>query len=247
MSQVGGHPTIHFSPDNSLLFKPTNAQEIEFYQALTTRPELTRLRWFTPEFLGTLRLEGGIPQDKEKKEVPADEPVVSDKADDSAEIGQHDVKSLALGEETSETRAQAVRSTESVVLTNLTQAFTHPSVLDVKLGTVLYDEHASPEKKARMEKAAQDTTSGSCGIRLVGFSNWDPSNQTSIMTDKAFGKALTPETLPSGIARFFPLKTSSSTSGLSSSLLLEVLQNIHLDLTTIHSILLETEARLVRR
>lgn len=44
-----------------------------------------------------------------------------------------------------------------------------PCILDVKLGTTLYDEDASPEKKARMIKAAHNTTSGETGIRLTGF------------------------------------------------------------------------------
>jgi hypothetical protein len=39
----------------------------------------------------------------------------------------------------------------------------------VKLGTVLYDEDAPPEKQARMIKAAQNTTSGEMGVRLTGF------------------------------------------------------------------------------
>jgi len=43
-----------------------------------------------------------------------------------------------------------------------------PNILDVKLGTVLYDEDAPPEKRERMEKKARDTTSGEVGIRLTG-------------------------------------------------------------------------------
>jgi len=44
-----------------------------------------------------------------------------------------------------------------------------PNILDVKLGTVLYDEDAPPEKREWMEKKARDTTSGEVGIRLTGF------------------------------------------------------------------------------
>lgn len=60
-------------------------------------------------------------------------------------------------------------SPQSIVLENLTFPFLRPNILDVKLGTVLYAEGASPEKIARMEKTAQETTSATTGIRLTGF------------------------------------------------------------------------------
>lgn len=47
--------------------------------------------------------------------------------------------------------------------------FQKPNLLDIKLGTVLYDEDATPEKRARMEKAAAETTSSETGIRITGF------------------------------------------------------------------------------
>lgn len=56
-----------------------------------------------------------------------------------------------------------------LVLENLTHRFVRPNVLDIKLGTQLFDEHASEEKKARMTKAAADTTSAQTGVRLTGF------------------------------------------------------------------------------
>jgi hypothetical protein len=61
------------------------------------------------------------------------------------------------------------RYPQSIVLENLSFPFAKPNILDVKLGTVLYDEDAPPEKVARMEKTARDTTSFETGIRLTGF------------------------------------------------------------------------------
>lgn len=58
--------------------------------------------------------------------------------------------------------------TQSIVLENLTYGFGRPSVLDAKLGTVLYDADASEEKKARMIKKAQETTTGKVGLRFTG-------------------------------------------------------------------------------
>ena len=55
------------------------------------------------------------------------------------------------------------------MLENLSHAFSKPNILDIKLGTVLYDDGASAEKRARMEKTARETTSLETGVRLTGF------------------------------------------------------------------------------
>ena len=58
---------------------------------------------------------------------------------------------------------------QSLVLENLSHSFAKPNILDVKLGTVLYDDSASAEKRERMEKTARETTSLETGVRLTGF------------------------------------------------------------------------------
>jgi len=54
-------------------------------------------------------------------------------------------------------------------LENLSHTFKKPNILDIKLGTVLYDESASPEKVERMIKTSKETTSFETGVRLTGF------------------------------------------------------------------------------
>lgn len=56
-----------------------------------------------------------------------------------------------------------------VVMENLTFGYDKPNVCDIKLGTQLWDEDASQEKRQRMDEAAANTTSGSHGIRLTGW------------------------------------------------------------------------------
>ena len=58
---------------------------------------------------------------------------------------------------------------QSIKLQNLSNDFTKPNILDIKLGTRLYDENASPEKKQRMIQTAMKTTSLETGIRMTGF------------------------------------------------------------------------------
>ena len=57
----------------------------------------------------------------------------------------------------------------SLVLENLSFPFLKPNILDIKLGTVLYDESASPEKVTRMKEKARRTTSFENGMRLTAF------------------------------------------------------------------------------
>lgn len=120
-----------------------------------------------------------------------------------------------------------------LVLENLTYRFLRPNVLDIKLGTQLFDEDASAEKQERMTKAAAATTSKQTGVRLTGFQVssfllpsvvqlddmlcaeaefrrfaphlqvWDSTTQAFVTTPKAFGKTITVADLPTGISRFF--------------------------------------------
>lgn len=54
---------------------------------------------------------------------------------------------------------------------NLLSTFIHPSVLDIKLGTHLYDptESLSEDKIAKMIRKAEESTSAKTGLRISGF------------------------------------------------------------------------------
>lgn len=54
------------------------------------------------------------------------------------------------------------------MLENLAHNYTHPSILDVKLGTVMFAPDARPEKRKKMEAKAAEGTSLATGMRLTG-------------------------------------------------------------------------------
>lgn len=56
-----------------------------------------------------------------------------------------------------------------IIIEDLLSGFQRPNVIDIKLGTQLWDEDASQEKRQRMEKASRETTSFEAGIRLTGW------------------------------------------------------------------------------
>ncbi|GAA6064619.1 hypothetical protein JCM10212_006573 [Sporobolomyces blumeae] len=186
--QVGGHAsTILTSPlSSSTLIKPSSPVELAFYQSLG--PSLADgdlVGIWTPAFYGTLSLQGKVNGEGqvEQLERGANEAVKADGA-----------------------------TPEMLVLENLTHRFVRPNVLDVKLGTVLYDEDASPEKQQRMRKAAASSTSGSLGLRLTGFQVWDPTTQAYHSTPKPFGRTLLETELAIGLSRFFYPSLSSPSS-----------------------------------
>jgi len=166
---------------------------------------LARLKRYIPQFFGTLRLEGRM------------DDVGQFQADVEAEIPE--VCPLPLL--TSHVQDQSL-TRQSVVLQNLSHAFTKPNIMDAKLGTVLYEPGATEEKKAKMEKQARETTIGSTGLRLTGCQVsfytcfmlvtaddqiWHAPSQTFMLTPKSFGKSIKAEEMPSGMIRFFPSST----------------------------------------
>ncbi|KAJ3759195.1 hypothetical protein EV360DRAFT_42352 [Lentinula raphanica] len=97
-----------------------------------------------------------------------------------------------------------------LVLSNLLHPFHKPNILDLKLGTVLYDAldpSCTEDKKARMIRTARETTSGECGVRLTGFqvSGFYTTSLAPVITTKTYGKSLQKEQLPEGIRRVFPI------------------------------------------
>lgn len=86
-----------------------------------------------------------------------------------------------------------------IVLQNLTFGYDKPNVCDIKLGTQLWDEDASAEKRQRMEKAAANTTSGSHGVRLTGWQVYDTETGSFHSVPKTFGKTIKAEHLDLGM------------------------------------------------
>ncbi|KAH9842452.1 SAICAR synthase-like protein [Rhodofomes roseus] len=231
-NQVGGHPGVTTTEDGSLLIKPTLPSEIAFYQALLTDPRCENLRDFVPEFYGTLKLEGRVEN----------------------EAGGLDMNAIKPLEGVPESEK------ESIVLENLAHTFAKPNILDIKLGTVLFDEDATQEKRERMERVAAETTSKETGMRLTGFQVYDLAADKPVVTAKAYGKSVKPADLPDGFARFFPLvapayptdsaqPTTSAgalhATGLPSEILLPILNALLLDVEEILDVMKDIELRMV--
>lgn len=225
-SQVGGHAGVLTTEDGSLIIKPALPLELQFYQTVQQSEKLEHLSMFLPSFIGTLTLEGEIDEKK------------------SAELGNISVNPVDAPQR------------ESIVLENVSHPFLKPNIIDIKLGTILYDESASADKVARMIETAKNTTSLETGIRLTGFQVYDNITSEAVNTPKSYGKSIKPTDLPDGIARFFPVgvplpqegeerPAAASTTGLPVQTLLSILKGIHEEVTEIREIFSELEIRMV--
>jgi 1D-myo-inositol-tetrakisphosphate 5-kinase/inositol-polyphosphate multikinase len=58
---------------------------------------------------------------------------------------------------------------QNLCLENLLHGFTRPCILDLKMGSLLYDNEATDEKRKRMIHQSISTTSSSLGLRICGM------------------------------------------------------------------------------
>ncbi|KAF7981080.1 hypothetical protein HWV62_35570 [Athelia sp. TMB] len=232
-SQVGGHiGGLETTEDDSLIIKRALPVEVEFYQNLATSAAFEPLRPFLPHFYGTLRLEGE--HDTTRSDTLVVKPLpesLKEDTDESTTTWYHIIFRLPAPPRT----------------------FLRPNILDIKLGTVLYDEFASPEKRARAEKSARETTTLETGIRITGFQVYDNSTLSPVKTDKLYGKSLKAAELPAGIARCLPVASTSNIAlgakepsfGLPCGTLLPIMESLREDIADLCKILEVLELRMV--
>ena len=112
-------------------------------------------------------------------------------------------------------RGRKLQTDHAIVLENVAAGFVKPNILDVKLGSRLWADDAPPTKRAKLDKVAKETTSGSLGFRLAGMRVWHPSNASEAnggsyqVFDRNYGRELSPDTVQKGFEQFF-LKTSAT-------------------------------------
>ncbi|KAG8987545.1 hypothetical protein FRB90_003292 [Tulasnella sp. 427] len=209
--QVGGHAGVMTVEDGSMIIKDSLPKERAFYALLGTNEMLKPLRDYVPEYMGQLKLSG---------------------VEQGVEAGEEVLNEIKSGKD------EVVPC--SLVLRNVAYDFKKPNILDVKLGTVLYDESADETKKARMIETARKTTSLESGVRLTGFKVWNPSKGEFDQTPKSYGKSIAVSQLPEGMAKFFP-----SDSVKDKRLLVAVIEGIIGEVEEIRDIFGKVEMRMV--
>ncbi|ODV87472.1 hypothetical protein CANARDRAFT_174521 [[Candida] arabinofermentans NRRL YB-2248] len=144
-----------------------------------------------------------------------------------------------------------------IVLDNALHGFKKPSILDIKLGSILYDETASPEKVERMKKVSNETTSGSLGFRICGMKiikqgdfelGIDGLNEDEVLDkdqdgfitfNKFFGRKLTDSTVSKGLELFF------KKNDLPSKIQDQLIETFLIRLKLLYNCMLSEEVRII--
>ncbi|KAG7817407.1 hypothetical protein KL928_004142 [Ogataea angusta] len=236
--KAAGHEGAMQSVDGSLFIKPVSKQELEFYTTMQAQMQNvddeielgSKLFHWVPIFYGTM--SPGVSEELREKN-PEVNKELQDSLDSQPDSGQ-----------------------QYLVLENLVYGFKNPSVIDIKLGNVLYDENATEDKVERMKKVSSSTTSGSlhyriCGMRIVdsgkSLTNFEGpdmkkaarKDHNHLVFDKNFGKGLTPNSVKDALLLFF------RGNNLSPKRQEIVLENTIRRLQLLYNCLLDYEIRMV--
>ncbi|ORY99621.1 inositol polyphosphate kinase-domain-containing protein [Lobosporangium transversale] len=201
--------------ENEIIVKPALPQELRFYEEAVLHPEL---QTWMPAYYGTLTLTHQQPQQSQTNgPTPTIKAMNGYPVSDMLSFKQQ--PDLAANEQSQEllhhlTREEGAEAftkgdkedAECLCLENVSHGFHKPCVLDLKLGTQLYDDDATEEKKQRLAKVSAETTSASLGFRLTGFQIYDNDKKEFIKYSKHYGKGLTNDTVLDGFRNFFAAK-----------------------------------------
>lgn len=219
---AAGHDGVLLDESGELVIKPCTDAEVAFYQeSLNLHPKFYELM---PTFMGTLTL--GAPT------IPPDITTATTHEPEKELSQEQKDKSLLHG--------QALDTQTAIVLQNLEAGFKRPNVLDIKLGATLYDPaRTAPEKAARLDKVASETTSGSLHFRIAGMKVWN--GKTFDIYDKFYGRKFQPHNIQDGFATFF---SGLSTSSVSKSDARDLLETILAEITKARHSLERSESRM---
>ena len=183
---AAGHDGVMSDPTGELVIKPCTDAEIFFYQqTVESHPDFVR---HMPTFMGTLALsENGASASEAAPALT------------QAEKDQRLLHGAKLSTAT------------AIVLENLEHGFKYPNVIDLKLGARLYAPGTDPEKAARLDKTAAESTSASLHFRVAGMKVWNGEAYT--IYDKFYGRKFAGDNVQDAFTAYFgPLAAALSDS-----------------------------------
>ncbi|KAI7883188.1 SAICAR synthase-like protein [Lichtheimia hyalospora FSU 10163] len=195
--QVAGHDRLlRFSTHDLMVIKPATRKEIDFYEQAQQRPDF---ECWIPKCFGNLHMatdsELAMLREQHINDTELSQTLINaSSASDAADTPLQDHRPID---------SQGRSLDENLCLENVLHGFTRPCVLDLKLGTRLYDNDATAEKREKMQKNAKGTTSETLGIRISGMKVYNTIDRTWAIYDKQFGRSRTADTILDGLLAFF--------------------------------------------
>lgn len=208
--QAGGHDGVSQNEAGDVFYKPTDAEEVAFYMKISNDADYEDWLDIVPQLYGVLT-QGDLTEQKQgKDEQLANEPATDSQAPESDNQAPKKKKKEQL-----------------LVLQNMLYGYAQPSILDIKLGHILWDERADAVKRERLDKVAQTTTSGSLDARITGMNVYYDCKPNSVPQEnddktlditertvsedggervvfgKLYGRTLDKSTFKEGLLRYF--------------------------------------------
>uniref|UniRef100_A0A0N4ZNM8 Kinase n=1 Tax=Parastrongyloides trichosuri TaxID=131310 RepID=A0A0N4ZNM8_PARTI len=90
-----------------------------------------------------------------------------------------------------------------IFLEDIVSIYKKPCVVDLKMGTRQYGDHATAEKKASQTQKSESSTSGTLGVRIVGMQIWDKDEKKYLQVNKYEGREMTEYHFLETILHFF--------------------------------------------
>ena len=198
-------------PSGSLIVKPCKQSEIDFYETVASHPDI---KPFLPVYTGHLSLgdkaQGGsaiiLPGETAIDNVPGDQA-------NTLPVVQHAWKPSGGGK---------IETNLALVLENVAAGLRKPNLLEVKLGARLWDDDAPDDKRAKLDKIADETTSKPLGFRVAGMKTYHGAESSSIGTvnaggykvfDKHYGRRFTSQTVSQAFEVFFLMEQGNRPNG----------------------------------